>query len=188
MLAKHHRHAIRAALPVSNPICCRRRSIDIRPLATVPDAEVQALLDAAFGTDRRGRTAYAIRGAAQALAGLSFASIDAHGLAGSIQCFPVRLCHDDGAQTPLVMVGPVAIRADLQGQGHGRALMAATLGAAEAAGARALMLIGDPEYYGRFGFTAERTAQWRAPGPVERHRLLALGDAVPDAAGMLGPI
>jgi predicted N-acetyltransferase YhbS len=50
------------------------------------------------------------------------------------------------------------------------------------------MLIGDPDYYGRFfGFSAERTARWNAPGPVERHRLLARGDAVPDASGMLGP-
>ena len=50
------------------------------------------------------------------------------------------------------------------------------------------MLIGDPEYYGRFfGFSADRTSGWRVPGPVEQRRLLALGDAVPDGAGMLGP-
>ena len=52
----------------------------------------------------------------------------------------------------------------------------------------ALMLIGDPDYYGRFfGFSAECTGRWAAPGPVERHRLLARGHAVPDTAGMLGP-
>ena len=51
-----------------------------------------------------------------------------------------------------------------------------------------MMLIGDPEYYGRFfGFSAERTADWRLPGPVERHRLLARGPDVPALAGMLGP-
>ena len=51
----------------------------------------------------------------------------------------------------------------------------------------ALFLIGDPDYYGRFGFTAERTGGWRAPGPVERRRLLARGHGVPDGEGMLGP-
>ena len=51
-----------------------------------------------------------------------------------------------------------------------------------------MMLIGDPEYYGRFfGFTADRTGKWRLPGPVERRRLLARGPAVPDVAGALGP-
>ena len=51
-----------------------------------------------------------------------------------------------------------------------------------------LMLIGDPEYYGRFfGFTAARTGAWRLPGPFEQRRLLARGDGVPDGAGEIGP-
>ena len=33
----------------------------------------------------------------------------------------------------------------------------------------------------------ERTADWRLPGPVERHRLLARGPDLPALAGMLGP-
>ena len=38
----------------------------------------------------------------------------------------------------------------------------------------ALMMIGDPEYYGRFfDFSADATAKWAVPGPVERRRLLA---------------
>jgi predicted N-acetyltransferase YhbS len=67
--------------------------------------------------------------------------------------------------------------------------MTRALDAAQAQGLDdALMLIGDPEYYGRFfGFDATRTAGWRLPGPVERHRLLARGDAVPAVAGVLGP-
>ncbi|MFX5952745.1 hypothetical protein ABTE58_18890, partial [Acinetobacter baumannii] len=71
----------------------------------------------------------------------------------------------------------------------GRALTAQALAAAEGAGlADALTLIGDPEYYGRFfGFDAARTAEWRVPGPVERHRLLARGDKVPSGAGLLAP-
>ena len=57
----------------------------------------------------------------------------------------------------------------------------ADAGALEAAadgdvhGSDALMLVGDPEYYGtRFGFSAERTGGWTLPGPYEQHRLLAL--------------
>lgn len=109
-------------------------------------------------------------------------------LVGTIQCWPVSLRLDGGGAVPLVMVGPVAIEPALQGMGHGHALMAAMQAAADALdlGDR-LMLIGDPGYYGRFGFTAERTGQWRTPGPVDRHRLLARGSSLPDAPGMLGP-
>lgn len=166
----------------------RRPIIDLRPLHSVAATDIDALLDTAFGADRRGRTAYLIRAGMPVIDSLSFAALKDGELAGTIQCWPVALHRDDGGTVPLVMVGPVAIRPDLQGLGYGRALMAemqATADALDLGGA--LMLIGDPEYYARFGFSADCTGQWRAPGPVERHRLLAHGCAVPDAPGMLGP-
>ena len=121
---------------------------------------------------------------------LSFAAVEADGtLLGTIQCWPVALAGDDGDDRPVVMVGPVAVEPAHQQHGLGRQLVAATLAAAEACGdAAALMLIGDPEYYGRFfGFTAAATGGWRLPGPVERRRLLARGPAVPAVTGTLGP-
>jgi predicted N-acetyltransferase YhbS len=47
---------------------------------------------------------------------------------------------------------------------------------AEAArlGHSAILLVGDAPYYGRFGFSADRTGSLAMPGPYERHRLLAL--------------
>jgi predicted N-acetyltransferase YhbS len=36
-----------------------------------------------------------------------------------------------------------------------------------------VLLVGDAPYYGRFGFSHERTAALWLPGPYERHRLLA---------------
>ena len=73
------------------------------------------------------------------------------------------------------MVGPVAVRPDVQRGGHGRALMDRMLESARTMADGALMMIGDPEYYGRFfGFTADATGAWDLPGPYEKHRLLAL--------------
>ncbi len=163
--------------------------IDIVPLATIPTSAVEQLLDRAFGADRHGRAAYRIRENTAALPGLSFAACDAGTLVGTIQCWPIQLDGDDGSIVPLIMVGPVAVEPARQQSGIGQALMRHALATAESTGAsHALMLIGDPEYYGRFfGFVSARTARWRAPGPVEQHRLLARGDGVPDAAGMLGP-
>ena len=139
---------------------------DIEPQA------VEDLLDAAFGPDRFGRTAYRIRLGMDVVPALSFAAIEDGLLVGTIQSWPVAHRGADGRATPLVMVGPVAVRPDVQRGGHGRALMAHMLTAAETSADGALMMIGDPEYYGRFfGFDADATGAWDLPGPFEKRRL-----------------
>ena len=158
---------------------------DIEPQA------VEHLLDEAFGSDRFGRTAYRIRLGMDAVPALSFAAVEDGALVGTIQCWPVAHRAADGTATPLVMVGPVAVRPEYQRGGHGRTLMAHMLEAAENLADRALMMIGDPEYYGRFfGFDAEATGAWALPGPYEKRRLLARavnGHAPPTGTGMIGP-
>ena len=163
----------------------------IVPLNIVSQDAIEQLLDAAFGPDRHGRTAYLIRDGMPWLPELSFGIVDEHGeLVGSLQSWPVALTRADGAQTPLIMVGPVAVAPTLQRTGHGRALMDAVVTAARAHRCEPLMMIGDPEYYGRFwGFSAEGTSGWDCPGPFEARRLLALSvDGSPiDGTGMLSP-
>ncbi|MET3760327.1 N-acetyltransferase [Sphingomonas sp. UYEF23] len=163
--------------------------IEVLPIAAVAPDAVEALLDRAFGTDRHGRTADRIREGMTAIPVLSLAAVEDGALIGTIQCWPIRFAGDDGGDVAMVQVGPVAVAPDRQQGGIGRMLTARALAAAEAAGLDdALTLIGDPEYYSRFfGFDAARTAAWRVPGPVERHRLLARGANVPTGAGLLGP-
>lgn len=162
--------------------------LDVLPLALVDAAVVEPLLDEAFGPDRHQRTAYRLREGTQPLPDLSFAMLGETGeLAALLQSWPVALTPPEGASVPLVLVGPVAVAPRLQGRGLGRGLMERLLVAAETA--PALMLIGDPEYYGRFfGFSAEGTGGWTLPGPVERRRLLARpnGHRLP-TSGALGP-
>jgi predicted N-acetyltransferase YhbS len=160
-------------------------------LADIKAQAVEDILDAAFGADRFGRTAYRLREGTAAIPPLSFALVEEGALMGTIQCWPVLHRAADGAATPLVMVGPVAVRPDIQRGGHGRTLMAYMLDAAETQADGTLMMIGDPEYYGRFfGFTADATGAWDLPGPFEKRRLLARavgGHGVPAGAGMIGP-
>ena len=164
------------------------------PLSQADPAEVERVLDAAFGPDRRNRTSYKIRAGTQCLPPLCFAALDGTGrLVGTIQAFPVALTDAHGRAHPLIMIGPFAILPESQNQGFGRALMAAQAGALEEvrqSGAPPLpqVLIGDAPYYGRFGF-AEAPRGWRCPGPWEPERLLVRG-ADPAALpqdGMLGP-
>ena len=160
-------------------------------MSNIEPQAVEDLLDAAFGSDRFGRTAYRIREGVDAVPALSFALVEDGALVGTIQCWPVAHRAPDGGDIPLVMVGPVAIRPDVQRGGHGRALMVQMLDAAETEADGALMMIGDPEYYGRFfGFTADATGEWDLPGPFEKRRLLARavnGHELPTGAGMIGP-
>lgn len=163
--------------------------IEFVPIADIAPVVVEQLLDRAFGSDRHLRTAYRIRAGMAQIPELSFAGMADGALVGTIQCWPIRFEGDDGRDIPMIQLGPVAVEPARQQGGIGRALTAHALAAAEATGLdEAITLIGDPEYYGRFfGFDAARTALWRVPGPVERHRLLARGDGVPDGAGLLGP-
>ena len=163
----------------------------IEQLASANDAAIREILDAAFGPDRHGRTAYRVRIGMAWLTDLSFSAYsESDELVGTLQCWPVALHLPDGTQAPLIMVGPVAVAPGVQHRGIGRALMDRLIEKVDTHRREPLMMIGDPDYYGRFWrFSAERTAGWTAPGPVERHRLLAragAGDELP-VAGMLGP-
>jgi predicted N-acetyltransferase YhbS len=145
----------------------------LRPLAEIDPMAVEGLLDAAFGADRRNRTAYAMRRGVDMIPGLSFAALADTILVGTIQCWPVALLGEEGALTPLTLVGPVAVEPRFQSSGVGRALMDTMLNAAQNQETATMVMIGDPEYYGRFfGFSAAATQFWEVPGPVERHRLL----------------
>jgi predicted N-acetyltransferase YhbS len=174
------------------------------PLEAVDPAMIEEVLDRAFGKDRHARTAYRIREGMPWLPGLSLAALDDNDmLVGTIQCWPIGLQTKQG-QVPLVMVGPVAVVPERQGEGFGVGLMSAMIAEdarLSASGGRASsdgaavgqtglpqVLIGDPEYYGRWGFSAALTGGWRCPGPYEQHRLLARGSALAamPAEGMLG--
>ncbi|MEV4613677.1 N-acetyltransferase [Kitasatospora sp. NPDC049258] len=62
-------------------------------------------------------------------------------------------------------LAPVAVAPEWQRKGVGDALVRAALAAAEAAGEQLVVVLGDPDYYGRFGF--EPASRHRVSGPFE---------------------
>lgn len=71
---------------------------------------------------------------------------------GHVALSPVTI--SDGS-TGWFGLGPISVLPGWQGQGVGAALMHAALDALRVQGAQGCVLLGEPAYYGRFGFRAE---------------------------------
>ena len=143
----------------------------------------EALLDEAYGRSRFRKPSEKIRRGRTPAE--SLVAFDGERIVGT-----VRLWNIDCGGKPALLLGPVAVACDRQGEGIGAALMAHAVEAARLSGHAAIVLVGNAAYYGRFGFTAEKTGALAMPGPFERHRLLALElvpGALDGAAGVIVP-
>lgn len=147
-------------------------SFVIEPQKLGDAAFIEAMLDASFGIGRRVKTSYRLREREEAAEGLSFVTRDAAGvLVGAISFWHLRIGRD---RVPALLLGPLAVHPDHQGQGIGLALMKHGLDAARAMGHGLVILVGDAPYYARVGFEPVPQGQMMMPGPVDLRRLLAL--------------
>src|SRR5690606_2056821 len=101
-----------------------------------------------------------------------------------------RLWHvEAGDAGPALLLGPLAVAPEAQGLGIGGLLMREALARAATLGHTAVLLVGDPEYYERFGFVAAPDMLFM-PGPFERRRFLMrplVEGALSGAVGVLRP-
>ncbi len=136
----------------------------------------EALLDRAMGEGRRRKSSEKLRRGRLPAEGLAFSAIDDHGLlAGTVRLWNVHAGLDAfGFPVSALLLGPLAVDPSTAGRGIGSALMQHAIAEAKCLGHGAILLVGDPEYYGRFGFTAEKTGELAMPGPFEKRRFLAL--------------
>lgn len=87
-------------------------------------------------------------------------------LAGHIMFSAVSLLTTETPQEGWFGLAPLAVLPELQGRGIGRALVESGLVALRSAGARGCVVLGDPAYYGRFGFRP-LPGLWLADVPSE---------------------
>ena len=145
----------------------------------------EALLDACFGENRHTRTCQRLRDGHTPAEGFAFSALAQGRLVGTL-----RLWHVSAGGTRALVLGPLAVDPSCRNLGVGAALIKHALIAAEVRGHRAVILLGDAPYYGRFGFSALKTGELSLPGPFERDRLLGLElseGALDGAWGMVVP-
>ena len=157
------------------------------------EAAREDLLDRAFGAARFLKTCERLREGRLPAAGLAFvahaqddlAVFHHEGGAEARLVGTVRLWHvavgeagdgdgDVGDGRAALMLGPIAVDEAFRSDGIGAKLMRRAIAEATLLGHGAIVLVGDPEYYARFGFSAEPLAEVTLPGAFERRRLLGL--------------
>jgi predicted N-acetyltransferase YhbS len=159
-------------------------SVTIR-LESLSDATAaDAIVAEAFGPGRFAKTAYRLREGVVPIAALSFVAEEGGRILGTVRYWPVTI----GGEAAL-MLGPIAIVADRQGQGIALALMQTSLAEAKRLGHRAVVLVGDEPYYARAGFARIKPpGRITMPGPVDLARLLGLSLVEGALEGMKGEI
>jgi predicted N-acetyltransferase YhbS len=144
----------------------------------------EMLLDRTFGPARALKSSERLRENRLPAHGLAFAAEIDDRLVATLRFWSITA----GPGKPALLLGPLAVDPSFQGQGLGSSMIKHGLITAAGLGHKAVLLVGDAEYYSRFGFSADRTAALWMPGPFERQRLLAIElatDALKGAAGMI---
>lgn len=118
--------------------------VAIRPERTEDRSASLEVERLAFGSQVEADIVEAVRG----LPG-SFALVGDRGgdVVGHVQCSRAWV-----GETPVVALGPIGVRPDHQGEGIGSALVRAALEEAAHRAECAVILLGDPRFYGRLGF------------------------------------
>lgn len=147
-------------------------------------AQIEILLDAAFGSERRHKTSYRFRDGVAPDSYLQLVAQVDRKIVGSVRCWPVAI--GDQAATALLL-GPLVVAERFRNAGIGAALVQRTLEMAAWRRHRIMLLVGDFSYYARFGFMPAAPLGLYMPG--ERIERLLVAELDKGAlAGVVGDI
>ena len=139
--------------------------IQIREEAPGDFDQIAALLDLAFDGSDESRLVADLRAEGAAIAAL--VAVEKARIVGHV-LFSELPIETAGDALRAAALAPLAVLPERQRQGIGSALVGAGLAACRERGVAAVVVLGDPDYYPRFGFSPEAARNLRAPfsGPA----------------------
>jgi predicted N-acetyltransferase YhbS len=140
----------------------------IKPEPAVLAGTVERLYDEVFGPARFHKASYLFREGVDPIRELSWIALEGDRLVGAIRYWPILVGETGHAA---LLLGPLAIAQDRAGKGIGRALMFKTLDLAAQLGHDLVLLVGDVDYYKRFGFVPATPHGFVMPGESKPDRL-----------------
>ena len=140
----------------------------IKPEPAVLAGAVERLYDEVFGPARFHKASYLFREGVDPVRELSWIALEGDRLVGALRYWPILVGQ---AGHSALLLGPLAIAQDRAGKGIGRALMFKTLDLAAQLGHDLVLLVGDVDYYKRFGFVPATPHGFVMPGESRPDRL-----------------
>ncbi|MGA8498094.1 MAG: N-acetyltransferase, partial [Xanthobacteraceae bacterium] len=134
--------------------------VTIREEKTADIAAREVLLDEAYGASRFAKASERLREGRVPVDRLSLVAVERGRIVGTVRLWHVTA----GPRCAALLLGPLAVDPTHRNRGIGTALMRRVIVRARLAGHRAILLVGDAAYYGRFGFTAAPTGELWMPG------------------------
>lgn len=144
---------------------------------------VEALYDEVFGPGRFAKTAERLREGNAKISDASLVAVDAEGVTGVVRVWPVTV----GGKGKAAFLGPIAVAERRRGNGVAFKLMERAIGVCREQGFAAVILVGDQDYYDRFGFKQAGAGRFQLPGPVDQNRIL-IRDLSKGAAKLQGAL
>jgi putative acetyltransferase len=150
----------------------------IRPAEPADAAGIRAVHEAAFpGPAEAGLVETLVR---EGDAAVSLVDARQGEIVGHVLLSRMTVC-GDGQNLRALGLAPVGVRPGFQGGGVGKGLIKAALAIARATGEALVFVLGEPDYYGRFGFSAATASPFASPyaGPYFMALALQPGFAPP---------
>jgi putative acetyltransferase len=145
--------------------------MEIRAEAKGDAAGIRKVLGQAFGSGAEASLVDKLRGAGAGV--VSLVAEDQGLVVGHIYFTRVGL-QEGGEQLALLGLGPMGVLPERQRQGIGSRLVAAGLEACREEEADAVVIVGHPEYYPRFGFRPASAFGLRCEFPIPAELFMAL--------------
>jgi len=145
-------------------------------------AGIRAILCAAFAGDQEADLVDSLRRDGDLL--LSMVAEDSGDVIGCIGFSRLWISHQ-GERSPGVSLAPLAVTAERRRRGIGAALVEAGHAHLRSAGETIVFVLGDPAYYGRFGYSIAAAADFDCCYAGPHFQALALTSSAPTAGAIV---